>query len=931
MKINEKFNFNANRGITLVALIITIIVLIILSAVAIKMFSDTHLITMASGAAQKYNQEEEHEHKELNRVEIFLRGDLGDITGAIEFGELEWSDKKASVTVTKKIEEDYKIQYKVINKDGETVREWTDLENGGKITELNLGDIAIVRLTDGEYKTKNTASIEVIDKIPPIVTVITKEVKSNKIEVETSVTDEQAGMPEVPEYRYYIKKSEDENYPDEPIHKGREKGCVFEGLEQGTSYDIKITSIDIAGNVGVGELKEVTTEIIPDAGDGSQTGAIRFDNLEWINKKASVTITKMVSEDYEIEYKILRSNGETKQEYEKIANVGRTKGASLGDVIVARLTDGTNHGKTASIEIQDNIAPKVTITEEAVKSNSITVTVSSEDREAGMPDAPVYSYYIKKSTDTKYPDTPSYTGTKTSIEFTNLDQTRNYDIKVEVLDIAGNKGTETKQIATAKVPSGSSEGGQAGAITFGSLTWENQKASVTITKTISENYKIEYKITDENGQTKQDYTEIANGGRTNGASLGDIIVARLTDGRNHGNTASIHITDGTAPTAPTLRITSGTEGSNGWYKSDVTVTITPGTDGQSGVAKTTYSITGTGAKAETEGTSVTISSEGTSEITAYTYDNAGNKTASAPFTVKVDKTDPTKASISITSSTANTITVKVEGADSVSKVAAYRFDYKEGNGNWQTKETKTTTQETYNYTYTGLNLGQTYTVRVVVIDGAGREKASTEPSKALNTAPTFTAGGSGTATGNTAMTIKATATDNEQSTLTYTLNYGTSTSYGKTKTVTGTTGQQVSFNLTSLDGLSNYTLYYWRVDVTDGVVTESVKGASGSTRTWCNLASYCKGWSTKYRTCSSCSGSGKKETQCTTCQGTGVVTKNCSLCGGSGKIQEKCTANMSAVRSGPSKCSVCGRNSYYSCYYKCGTCGATGGRRHQLF
>ena len=871
----ERLKMRASEGITLVALIITIIILIILSAVALKIFSDTHLITMTSDATQKYKQEEEHEQKELNKVEIFLRGDLGDITGAIEFGNLEWSDKKASVTVTKKIEEDYKIQYKVVNKDGETIKEWADLEDGGKVTELNLGDIVIARLTDGEYKTKNTASIEITDGIPPIVTIITKDIKSNKIELEISVTDEQAGMPEVPEYSYYIKKSDDESYPDKPNYKGTEKSYIFEGLEQGTNYDVKITSKDIAGNIGVGELKGITTVTIPNgSGDGSQTGAIRFDNLEWMNRKASVTITKMVSEEYEIEYKIIGSNGETKQEYEKIANGARTNEASLGDIIIARLTDGTNYGKTASIEIQDTIAPKVTITNGTIKTNSITITVGAEDKEAGMPEEIIYNYYIKKSTDVNYSDKARYTGSKTNIEFTDLDQSTNYDIKVETIDLAGNKGSaETRQITTAKVPSGSGEGGQIGAITFGNLVWENRQASVTITKNVSENYKIEYKITDENAQTKQDYTEIASGARTNGASLGDIIIARLTDGRNHGSTASIQVTDKVAPEAPTLTITGGTQGNNGWYKSDVTISVSEGTDGQSGVSRTTYVVTGAGEKGETTGTSISITQEGTSVVTAYTYDNAGNKAASTPITVKLDKTDPTKASISITGSTANTITVKAEGADDISKVGAYRFDYKEGSGSWKTKETKTTTQETYNYTYTGLNAGQTYTVRVVVIDAAGRERASTESSKVLNTAPTFTTQSYVQNRNTTYIHIAAKGVDSDGDNLTYTLNWGTSTSYGNTFTTTGSSGTEIKFERT---GLPQYTKYYWRVDVSDGYTT--TRGTPNQSNTY-HATSYCSGSSSYTYSCSSCSGTGNKTTtvNCTSCSGTGKKTSTTSV------------------------------------------------------
>ena len=105
------------------------------------------------------------------------------------------------------------------------------------------------------------------------------------------------------------------------------------------------------------------------------------------------------------------------------------------------------------------------------------------------------------------------------------------------------------------------------------------------------------------------------------------------------------------------------------------------------------------------------------------------------------------------------------------------------------------------------------------------------------------------------MSITATGTDNEQDTLTYTLRYSTSQSgldtTTTTKTTTGTKDQQVTFNLTATDGISNYTTYYFRVDVSDGIA-ETVKGTPGSAKTWCGLATYCSGKTISSTTCTNC-------------------------------------------------------------------------------
>lgn len=234
------------NGITLVALILTIIILIILTAVVIKSIVNMDLITISAEAAEKYLEQEQVEKNELDKIEDFLKGDLGKVEGAIKFGELEWKEGKASVTVTKMIPEEYRIQYKVVNKEGETIREYSEIESGGKIEDLSLGDIVIARLTDGEKFSRDTATIEVTDKNPPTLTVDIKEIKSSKIIVEAKVEDLEAGMPEEPEYEYYIKASGAKSYPEIPTYKGKDKLVEFTGLDHDTEYDIKIVTKDIA-------------------------------------------------------------------------------------------------------------------------------------------------------------------------------------------------------------------------------------------------------------------------------------------------------------------------------------------------------------------------------------------------------------------------------------------------------------------------------------------------------------------------------------------------------------------------------------------------------------------------------------------------------------------------------------------------------------
>ena len=84
--------------------------------------------------------------------------------------------------------------------------------------------------------------------------------------------------------------------------------------------------------------------------------------------------------------------------------------------------------------------------------------------------------------------------------------------------------------------------------------------------------------------------------------------------------------DKTKPTIGTLVI-NGTEGNNGWYKSNVTFSVTNGSDTLSGHASTTSSIS-----------SITKDTKGT-KVTLTTKDKAGN-TSTKEYTIKMDKTAP---------------------------------------------------------------------------------------------------------------------------------------------------------------------------------------------------------------------------------------------------------------------------------------------------
>ena len=102
--------------------------------------------------------------------------------------------------------------------------------------------------------------------------------------------------------------------------------------------------------------------------------------------------------------------------------------------------------------------------------------------------------------------------------------------------------------------------------------------------------------------------------------------------------------DLTAPVT-TAAVTVGTLGTNGWYTSAVTIGLSA-TDNLSNVAATYYSLNGGTTWAA--GTSVAVSAQGTTTVSYYSVDYAGNTEAVGNYAVKIDTVAPTVTAPNIT-------------------------------------------------------------------------------------------------------------------------------------------------------------------------------------------------------------------------------------------------------------------------------------------
>ena len=589
--INKQKN---NSGITLIALVVTIIVLLILAGLVIYLdLKDGGIFERAQNATLIYDVERVREEIEIVRGSVLI-DNLGKMDKDDFFDEL--------------IDEGIVISRDDIVDNGNDTYDITTKEGYVFLIIIkDNGDIDIIYIGDKDKLGPRIRGIDI------------KEKETNKIAIEVR-TD----YAEDAEYTYLYKKNDQEEYKEE--EKGKDiTSCKFEGLIQKEIYNIKVI---------VENKKGKDERVINVLTDEMPTEAITIGDLKWENEKASVVVNVLeeYADKYTIEYKV-GADGEwiVIQNGERIGNLVDE------DEVYVRLFDGINESIYASVSIDDNINPSVSIKAGTITSNSIQVTVTAADGESGLNGT--YKYYLNgELKDTL--NTNSYT-------YSGLADETEYVLKVEVEDKAENKNSADTKQKTIKVPSGT----ESGAITFTNPTWSGGKASIKVST--NTNYQIEY----QKNSTSGSWTKIANGGTISDLVHGNTVYARLTDGVNSGDYASSSIKDTTQPTV-TVKVSN-------LLPNSVTLTATA-SDGQSGIKNYQFFL-GSTSKATQTGNSYNYT--GLAEQKSYTLkvivtDNAGNKKeASTSITTPKSNTAPKISSVAYSTKTTNSLTIKATATD----------------------------------------------------------------------------------------------------------------------------------------------------------------------------------------------------------------------------------------------------------------------------
>ena len=180
-----------------------------------------------------------------------LTGELAEGTIS-QVGDPEWNNGTATLKLeTTETAEGIYIVYQIGDIDGE----WLEYPEEG-ISGLNHEDIVYVAISDGTNVSKES-NFKIKDGIEPTVTITKGTVTTKSIAVSVSSSDSQWGMPSSISYSYYIKTSSTTNYPTTASYTGTNTSYTFNKLNQTTSYDIKVTTTNKAGNVSTAKTQVV--------------------------------------------------------------------------------------------------------------------------------------------------------------------------------------------------------------------------------------------------------------------------------------------------------------------------------------------------------------------------------------------------------------------------------------------------------------------------------------------------------------------------------------------------------------------------------------------------------------------------------------------------------------------------------------------------
>ena len=410
LKISNK----ESRGITIVALVITIVILLILASISIQGITRTGIFSSAEDVRLEHKRASIastlQTKLKINQSEQ-IRGTEEDVIRAAyedvknDFEEIKMAGGK-NIEVSEVTSEE---------KDGKT--EW--------FFEVKVdGDVYKVGLDGSDYLGKE-------EELVPLIQIKIVKATTNTIAVTVTTRRNEGGKIE-----YYIKKKGDSDY--RLAKKTDQNEYTYTGLKQDTMFVIKAVAIAKNGKKNETREYEIETSIVPKV--DSKDIEFASNPNTWTNGSVKVTATPKVStQGFSIVTSKNPTSGWTK--------VNNQTFATNGTMYVA-LTDGNNYGVTASYEVT-NIDKTASAINTALSgtgtTSTITLSMAVSDTQSGVNKI---VWYYKLSTEFVYKNEvdsyPFFTvNSNKTHTFTKLIQGKTYNVYAEVYDLAGNKTTST--------------------------------------------------------------------------------------------------------------------------------------------------------------------------------------------------------------------------------------------------------------------------------------------------------------------------------------------------------------------------------------------------------------------------------------------------------------------------------------------------------
>lgn len=485
------FKITKEKGITLIALIITIIVLLILAAISIAALTGENGLLEKAGKAKEETKIAEYKEsleligvglqpekvlEQLSSKEYMDRYEegIGDDEKFQYAKEIERKDDETIKVITKegyvyvvKVE---KVEY--IGKQGENPppdlqesdvtfhyeptdwtngsveisieteitgytlqysideKKWTDYTTAITMKDNGAIHARLINNLDeaGGYATGN---VENIDRLEPNSFTPTATSTTNSITLTGSTTDKAKtatdGCSGIAKYYF----SKDNGSTWEPSAGQTGTSYTFTGLTQNKSYSLKMKAVDKAGNETITSTLSKSTTGVPGLTESNTT--FTYNPSTPTNGNVAVTITTTAGSGYTLQYS---TDGTTWKDYTTAISM------TQNGAIYARVKDSTGQvGGTATGNVTniDKLAPNNFTPTATSTTNSITLKGSTTDKAKTATNASsgIKAYYFSKDNGATW--LPTGGQTTTSYTFSGLTSGTTYSLKMKAVDNAGNE------------------------------------------------------------------------------------------------------------------------------------------------------------------------------------------------------------------------------------------------------------------------------------------------------------------------------------------------------------------------------------------------------------------------------------------------------------------------------------------------------------